>query len=158
MKHTYIIILIIIILLLLLVSHKENYITYINSSQRYCKSCDDINITDCGDCVNCGICVNGNSAVCVSGDMDGPLDAKCEKWIYGSSLNNYYDNITYTVPYYYGYYYPLYNDMFYPPYYYDGLYTPHRYNRSYNGTYDRRRYFKNKPINRENRNDKDDKK
>ena len=152
MKYTYIIILIImLIIILLLASHKENYISYIDRSQRYCKSCDEKNILDCGECTNCGICVNGNSATCTSGDMDGPTDAQCEKWIYGSALNNYYNDITYTVPYYYNYYYPLYNDMFYPPYYYDGLYTPRRYNRTYNRTYDTRRVFKNKPRNRKDK-------
>jgi len=130
MKQPYIIITILVILILILFNYNdmtENFITYYNLGydQRYCKSCDDKSILNCGSCNNCGICVQGNISKCVSGDIDGPENNndKCNQWIYGSNYINKYNSYTipdsYSIP---NYYTPYYYDMFYPPYYYDGLY------------------------------------
>lgn len=119
--NKYIIILIILfIILIFLYNYKEKYVSYpyvgtytMRYDQRYCKSCKDRSILDCGSCYNCGICVKDNVAKCVDGDADGPDNAVCDQWIFGGNLTSS------RVPYFYGYYY----DMFYPPYYYDGLYN-----------------------------------
>jgi hypothetical protein len=129
----YIIILVVLfIMLICLYNYKENYVSYpyvgtytMRYDQRYCKSCKDRSILDCGNCYNCGICVKDNVAKCVDGDANGPDDAVCDQWVFGGNLTSS------RVPYFYGYYY----DMFYPPYFYDGLY--HRRNRP-------RRYTTNK--------------
>jgi len=126
-----------IIVLIFLYNYKENYVSYVNPNlgsytmrydQRYCKSCKDRSILDCGNCYNCGICVKDNVAKCVDGDADGPDDAVCDQWVFGGNLTSS------RVPYFYGYYY----DMFYPPYYYDGLY--HRRNRPRRYSTSRSRY------------------
>ena len=142
MNNKYIIVgVIMFVLFVILFNTKEKYVTYYD--QRYCKACNEKSVLDCGTCNNCGICITNNDnqtvSKCVSGDKDGPSDAKCDTWVYGANINpvNNINNIP-SVPYYYNYYYPFYNDMFYPPFYYDGL-----YNTGYNSTYNRRHYFKN---------------
>jgi hypothetical protein len=142
MNHKYIFIVIIILIIIYLYKHNEEYfITYYDDNlgfdQRYCKSCDDKTILNCGECNNCGICIQGNISKCISGDIDGPSNkVKCDKWIYGS--NNSINYVAPRVPFYYNYYYPYYFDMFYPPYYYDGIYYSRGYSRGYNRGYNKK--------------------
>ncbi len=154
MNRVVIIFILLIILLFIIYNSKENFFTYFGpanniDSYRYCDSCDKKTTYQCSECINCGVCVNGNVSKCISGDKDGPgkdNEEKCEQWIYGdNNINNY--ATTYIQPVY-----PYYYDMFYPPYYYDGLYYRG------NSTYNSRPYFRNKHRNHDRRDRKRDEK
>jgi hypothetical protein len=144
MNKVVIIFVLLIILLFIIHNSKEKFFSYFGpanniDSYRYCDSCDKKTTYECSECINCGVCVNGNVSKCINGDRDGPSkdnQEKCEQWIYGdNNINNY--ATTYIQPVY-----PYYYDMFYPPYYYDGLY--YGSGSSGNSTYNSRRYFRNK--------------
>lgn len=48
----------------------------------YCSSCGNLNIHECGKCVNCGYCVNNEGiGSCEAGDNNGPYFAEnCSYW------------------------------------------------------------------------------
>ena len=86
MKLKILIFILFLILILILI-----YYYYYNverfSLDRYCSSCQNINITKCKNCINCGICYyqqNDNIiSECVNGNINGPyFNKKCLKWTY----------------------------------------------------------------------------
>lgn len=52
------------------------------------ENCYNMNLQQCLDCANCGICVTDGVKKCVPGDYQGPyFKTGCDKWIY----TDYYD-------------------------------------------------------------------
>lgn len=45
-----------------------------------CRNCDSKTFGECLECADCGFCINDFSSKCVSGDVHGPFEGKCQKW------------------------------------------------------------------------------
>lgn len=91
MLLTIIIGVLVVIILYFLINKNQSKNLLENFNERYgtrCPNCSDKTFGECMECSDCGYCLKTNSAQCVKGDVHGPYEGTCDRWIQNDPWSN----------------------------------------------------------------------